>query len=77
MRIVYSAVTVAGGRSSPCVVIRWYAAVQLQWQSNSVPMTPPLSAPVERLVVRLRLPLGDQFAVLAHETADVQPLRVR
>ena len=43
--IAYSAVTVHGGVSAPLLVIRWYAAVQFEWQSMSVPMTPPDSAP--------------------------------
>jgi hypothetical protein len=45
MRMVYSAVTVHGGRSSPRCRIRAMAAVQLQWQSSSVPMMPPLRTP--------------------------------
>src|SRR4029077_19563454 len=43
--MVYSAVTVQGGRFSPARFIRGYAAVQLQWQSSNVPMTPPFKTP--------------------------------
>ena len=41
-RIAYSAVTQPGGRSSERSRMRCIAAVQLAWQSSSVPMTPPL-----------------------------------
>ena len=40
-----SAVTVHGGASSPLPTMRWWVAVQLQWQSKSVPMMPPLRTP--------------------------------
>jgi hypothetical protein len=43
--IAYSAVTVHGGASRPAFVIRWYAAVQLLWQSSSAPTMPPFSMP--------------------------------
>src|SRR5256884_5753015 len=43
--IAYSAVTVHGARSAPARFIRAKAAVQLQWQSSNVPMTPPFSTP--------------------------------
>jgi hypothetical protein len=44
-RTAYSAVTVGGGTAAPLAFIKWYAAVQLQWQSNRAPMTPPATAP--------------------------------
>ena len=53
-----SAVTVHGGVSRPAAFIRWIAAVQLQWQSSSVPEDPAAHRAVERLVVRLGRPLG-------------------
>jgi hypothetical protein len=43
--IAYSAVTVHGARSVPARFIRAKAAVQLQWQSSNVPMTPPFKIP--------------------------------
>ncbi len=55
------------------VVRRRPVAVAVQQRTDD----PAVERALEGLVVRLRLPLGDQFAVLAHETADVQPLRVR
>ena len=45
IRIAYSAVTVHGGRSSRRTCISVEAAAQLQWQSRSVPMMPPLRTP--------------------------------
>ena len=43
--MLYSEVTVHGGRSAPARFIKEKAAVQLQWQSSNVPMTPPFNAP--------------------------------
>src|SRR5207244_10231189 len=41
----YSAVTVHGGVSAFARRMRWYAAVQLEWQSRSVPAIAPETAP--------------------------------
>src|SRR5437764_1018600 len=43
--MAYSAVTVQGGRLTPALFIKCHAAVQLQWQSSSVPMIPPFKTP--------------------------------
>jgi hypothetical protein len=43
--MLYSEVTVQGGRSAFARFIKAKAAVQLQWQSSNVQITPPFNAP--------------------------------